>query len=111
MPTARPRRRDIFRELDDHTITLNSMLSMVRSREGPDGETVVLLESICFCFNRFGNFRTRRRDQENCLPPVPPTARNGLPCRPRYDLSIEQFNQCMGLGFNWQGIAFSPKIY
>ena len=64
------------------------MLSMVRSREGPDGETVVFLESICFSLNRFGNFRTRRRVEENCLPPVPPTARNGLPGRPRYTFTF-----------------------
>ena len=95
-----------FRELNDHTIILNSMLSMVRSREGPDGETVVFLQSICFCFSRLCNFRTRPRNtQENCLPPVPPTARLGIPCRPRYDITVEQFNQCLGLGFNWQGIA------
>lgn len=100
-----PGEERFLRELNDHTITLNSMLSMVRSREGPGGETVVFLESICFCFNRFNDFRTRGINQENCLPAVPPTARNGLPCRPRYDLTIEQFNQCMGLGFNWQGIA------
>ncbi|XP_030217483.1 uncharacterized protein LOC115547416 [Gadus morhua] len=95
-----------FRELNDHTIILNYMLSMVRSREGPDGETVVFLQSICFCFSRLCNFRTRPRNtQENCLPPVPPTARLGIPCRPRYDITVEQFNQCLGLGFNWQGIA------
>ena len=82
-----------FRELNDHTIILNSMLSMVRSREGPDGETVVFLQSICFCFSRLCNFRTRPRNtQENCLPPVPPTARLGIPCRPRYDITVEQFN-------------------
>ena len=34
----------IFRELDDHTITLHSMLSKVHSREGPDG---------CFFWSRY----------------------------------------------------------
>ena len=45
-----PGEERFFRELDDHTITLHSMLSMVRSREGPDGETVVFFGVDMFLF-------------------------------------------------------------
>lgn len=94
-----------FRDLETHTITLNSMLAIVRSRDGPDGETALFVQSICRCFNLIIEDIRTRRCQQNTLPLAPPTTSNGLPGRPRYNLTTEQFNQCIGLGFNWQGIA------
>lgn len=36
---------------------------------------------------------------------VPLAAQSGAPGRPRYDLTADQINHCLDLGYSWQGIA------
>ena len=56
------------------TSLLWTLLTIVRSREGPGGETVVVLETLCSFLNMIlVSVIFRRTEQENSLPSLPPT--------------------------------------
>lgn len=43
------------------------------------------------------------QDTDNCI--VPPTIHSATAGRPWYDLTADQINHCLELGYNWQGIS------
>lgn len=95
-----------FTELQHHARTVRSITNVVRRTRGQDSEDcITVLESICNAVNVIlRHFDSQiLQGSNNCI--VPPTLRSGTAGRPRYDLTADQINHCLDLGYNWQGIS------
>ncbi|KAI7790238.1 hypothetical protein IRJ41_020987, partial [Triplophysa rosa] len=97
-------RETLYRDLDNHARTIDSLLSVVRYGQNVETrELVVVLEAL---YRTLHQIITPFDGGRAAGPPVPPpTSRTGHRGRPRYDISYEQMCHCLRLGFNWQGIA------
>lgn len=90
-----------FSELWSHTRTVGAMTSVVRRAESSESrECAALLESL---HRQLLLILQQTSFQEGII--IPPTTRSGAPGRPRYGLTLDQINQCLDLGLNWQGIS------
>lgn len=79
---------------------INSIICAVR-RENTNAskECVVVLDSL-------HQQLTQILQQNQCQAyAIVPTSRSGTPGRPRYDLTMDQINNFLDLGFNWQAIS------
>ena len=94
--------------LDDYTRALGSILSANRSlweggREAR--ERLVILMYLYRCLHQILSRFHAAEDQKTCLSPGPPMCPNGLPGRPRYNITSVEIHQCMSVELNWQGTA------
>lgn len=95
-----------FTELEHHARTVRSITNVVTRAGGQGSEDcIIVLDSL------YNNLRLILQqfdsqilqDTDNCI--VPPTIHSGTAGRPRYDLTADQINHCLDLGYNWQGIS------
>lgn len=95
-----------FTELEHHARTVRSITNVV-IRAGGQGseECIIVLESLYYNINLIlQQFDSQiLQDTENGI--VPPTVHSGTAGRPRYDLTADQINHGLDLGYNWQGIS------
>ncbi|XP_026128400.1 uncharacterized protein LOC113109073 [Carassius auratus] len=100
-------RETLYRDLDNHARTINSLLSVVRYDQNAETrECIVILETLYRTLHQITHPLDIGRPAGAGLGPVPPpTYITGHRGRPRYDISYEQLCHCLRLGFNWQGIA------
>ena len=93
----------LYRELDDHTRTVNTILSVLSSVEETHRGSITAVESVYRCLRNVLNYDTR--EVSSAVTPAPPLTRINRPGRPRYDISSAQIQHCLALGMNWQRIS------
>ncbi|XP_016392223.1 uncharacterized protein LOC107727001, partial [Sinocyclocheilus rhinocerous] len=100
-------RETLYRDLDNHARTINSLLSVVCYYQNAETrECIVILETLYHTLRQITHPLDIGRPAGARLRAVPPpTSITGHRGRPRYDISYAQLCHCLRLGFNWQGIA------
>ena len=93
-----------YEELAAHTTTVRTIATVVRRNGGVEArECLLVLERLCEHLNAI---LLEAEDRVRAVAAsTAPTVSTGLPGRPRYDLTADQINLCLDLGYNWQGIA------
>lgn len=100
-------REILYRDLDNHARTINSLLSVVRYDQNAETrECIVILETLYRILRQITHpLDIGRPAGAGLRAAPPPTCNTGHRGRPHYDISYEQLCHCLRLGFNWQGIA------
>ncbi|KAL1276871.1 hypothetical protein QQF64_023544 [Cirrhinus molitorella] len=100
-------RETLYRDLDNHVRTINSLLSVVRYDQNAETrECIIILETLYRTLRQITHPLEIGRPAGDGLRAFPPlTSITGHRGRPRYDISYEQLCHCLGLGFNWQRIT------